>query len=41
MGQGRNAYLTDGILRGLGRELQDFAEFPDGVTEQVGWRAGA
>ncbi|MEM1111858.1 MAG: NAD(P)H-binding protein [Pseudomonadota bacterium] len=36
---GRNAYLTDGVQRALGREPKDFADYARQVAEAGLWRA--
>ncbi len=38
---GRNAYLTDGVQRALGREPKDFADFAAEVATTAVWRAVA
>ena len=38
---GRNAYLTDGVQRALGREPKDFADYARGVGAVGSWRAVA
>ena len=38
---GRNAYLTDGVQRALGREPKDFAEFAKDVAATGIWREAA
>lgn len=38
---GRNAYLTDGVQRALGREPKDFADFAREVAATGVWRAAA
>ena len=38
---GRNAYLTDGVYRALGREPRDFSDYALGVAETGIWRAAA
>jgi hypothetical protein len=35
---GRNAHLTDGIQRALGRPPQDFAEYAKGVAATGLWK---
>ena len=38
---GRNAYLTDGVQRALGREPRDFADFARDVAATGAWNAAA
>jgi uncharacterized protein YbjT (DUF2867 family) len=38
---GRNAYLTDGVQRALGREPKDFADFARAVAATETWKAAA
>jgi len=38
---GRNAYLTDGVQRALGREPRDFAEYAKDVANTNVWRKSA
>jgi uncharacterized protein YbjT (DUF2867 family) len=38
---GRNAYLTDGVQRALGREPRDFAEYAREVADSKLWRSAA
>ena len=38
---GRNAYLTDGIQRAVGREPKDFADYAREVAATGQWRAVA
>lgn len=38
---GRNAYLTDGVRRALGREPKDFAEYAEEIAASGVWRAVA
>ena len=38
---GRNAYLTDGVQRALGRAPKDFSDFASEVAATGGWRAVA
>ena len=38
---GRNAYLTDGVQRALGREPKDFADYARDVSETGLWNAAA
>jgi uncharacterized protein YbjT (DUF2867 family) len=38
---GRNAYLTDGVQRALGREPKDFAEYARDVAATGVWSAAA
>jgi len=38
---GRNAYLTDGVQRALGREPKDFADYAKDVASTGLWKAAA
>jgi hypothetical protein len=38
---GRNAYLTDGVQRALGREPKDFADFAREIAATETWKAAA
>ena len=38
---GRNAYLSDGVKRALGREPADFTEFVDRIAASGAWKAAA
>ena len=38
---GRNAYLTDGVQRALGREPKDFVDFARAVAAADSWKAVA
>lgn len=38
---GRNAYLTDGVQRALGREPKDFADFARAIAATETWKAAA
>jgi len=38
---GRNAYLTDGIQRALGRPPKDFAEYAQEITATGLWKSAA
>ncbi|MEO1271542.1 MAG: NmrA family transcriptional regulator, partial [Myxococcota bacterium] len=38
---GRNAYLTDGVQRALGRPPRDFADYARGVAATGAWDAVA
>ena len=38
---GRNAYLTDGVQRALGREPKDFADYARDVAATGVWNAAA
>ena len=38
---GRNAYLTDGVRRALGREPKDFSEYAEEIAASGVWRAVA
>ena len=38
---GRNAYITDGVQRALGRQPKDFADYARGVAGTGLWNAAA
>jgi len=38
---GRNAHLTDGVQRALGRPPRDFAEFARGAARAGAWASAA